>query len=312
MSNSDNLLQQYTIGWIGAGRMGYPMAKRLLEAGCDVSIYNRTRSKAEPLEELGGKVVDTPNELGDRDIVFTMVSTSDDLVSVTFGENGLLTGDTTPKLLVECSSVSEGASAQVRSRAIELGVDMLASPVSGNGKVVKAGKLTIVSSGPRAAFDIAEPYLNAIGRGVTYVGEGELARMVKICHNLLLGVYTQCLAEITVLAEKGGVSRYAFLDFINNSVMGSMFSRYKTPTFVNLDMTPTFTPELLRKDLDLGLKAGEELGVPLPVTQLTRDLVQSTITAGHSGRDFAVLLEEQAKASGLELKPENVEVSDGL
>ena len=312
MSNSDRLLQQYTIGWIGAGRMGYPMAKRLLEAGCDVSIYNRTRSKAEPLEELGGKVVDNPSELGDRDIVFTMVSTSDDLVAVTFGTNGLLTGDATPKLLVECSSVSEGASAQVRSQAAELGVDMLDSPVCGNGKVVKSGKLTIVSSGPRSAFDIAEPYLNAIGRGVTYVGEGELARMVKICHNLLLGVYTQSLAEITVLAEKGGVSRNAFLDFINNSVMGAMFSRYKTPTFVNLDMTPTFTPELLRKDLDLGLKAGEELGVPLPVTQLTRDMVQSTIDAGHSGRDFAVLLEEQAKASGLELKPENVEVSDGL
>lgn len=312
VANSESSMKQYTIGWIGAGRMGYPMAKRLLEAGCDVSIYNRTRSKAEPLAESGGKIVDKPSELGDRDIVFTMVSASDDLIAVTFGDDGLFTGDSMPKLLVECSSVSEEASGQVRSQAAELGVDMLASPVSGNGKVVKAGKLTIVSSGPRAAFDIAEPYLKAIGRGATYVGEGELARMVKICHNLLLGVYTQCLAEITVLAEKGGVSRHDFLDFINDSVMGAMFSRYKTPTFVNLDMTPTFTPELLRKDLDLGLKAGEQLGVTLPVTQLTRDMVQKTIDAGHSGRDFAVLLEEQAKASGLELKPENVEVSDGL
>ena len=305
-------MKQYTIGWIGAGRMGYSMAKRLLDAGCDVSIYNRTRSKAEPLMEYGGKVVDTPRELADRDIVFTMVSASNDLVSVVFGENGLLTGEHTPKLLIECSSVSEEASAQVRSRAADMGVDMLASPVSGNAKVVKAGKLTIVTSGPRQAFDRAEPYLEAIGRGVTYVGEGELARMVKICHNLLLGVYTQSLAEITVLAEKGGVSRHDFLDFINNSVMGAMFSRYKTPAFVNLDMTPTFTPELLRKDLDLGLTAGGQLGVPLPVTQLTRDLVQRTLDAGHGGRDFAVLLEEQAKASGLKLAPEDVQVGDGL
>ena len=234
MANSESYMKQYTIGWIGVGRMGYPMAKRLLDAGCDVSIYNRTRSKAEPLAEFGGKIVDTPRELGDRDIVFTMVATSDDLLSVSFGENGLFTGESTPKLLVECSSVSEEASAQVRSQAAELGADMLASPVSGNGKVVKAGKLTIVSSGPQAAFEMAEPYLNAIGRGATYVGEGELARMVKICHNLLLGVYTQCLAEITVLAEKGGVSRHDFLDFINNSVMGAMFSRYKTPSFVKL------------------------------------------------------------------------------
>ncbi len=305
-------MKQYTLGWIGAGRMGYPMARRLLDAGSDVTVYNRTRSKAEPLTESGGKIVDTPKDLADRDIVFTMVSTSDDLISVTFGDNGLLTGADRPKLLIECSSISEEASAVVRSRAAAIGVQMLASPVSGNGKVVKAGKLTIVTSGPRSAFDMAEPYLDALGRGVTYVGEGELSRMVKICHNLLLGVYTQCLAEITVLAEKGGVSRHNFLDFINNSVMGAMFSRYKTPAFVSLDMTPTFTPELLRKDLDLGLKVGEQLGVPLPLTQVTRDLVQRTLDAGHGGRDFAVLLEEQAKASGLTLTPEDVRISDGL
>lgn len=189
---------------------------------------------------------------------------------------------------------------------------MIAAPVSGNAKVVKAGKLSIVASGSRDAFEIAQPYLNALGRGVTYVGEGERARMVKICHNLYLGIVTQALAEITVLAEKGGVSRHDFLEFINQSVMGSVFSRYKMPSFVNLDMTPTFTPVLLRKDLDLGLKAAEELGVPLPLTALTRKYVQKTVDAGHEERDFAVLLLEQAKASGLAIKPENVPVNDGL
>ena len=305
-------LKDHTVGWIGVGRMGFPMAKRLLDAGCDVSIYNRTRSKAEPLEAAGGKIVDSPKDLADRDIIFTMVSTSDDLLAVTFGENGVFTGETKPKLLIDCSSISEIASADIRARAAEIGIDMLASPVSGNGKVVKAGKLTIVTSGPRAAFEMAEPFLNQVGRGVTYVGEGELARMVKICHNLLLGVVTQCLAEITVLAEKGGVARHDTLEFINNSVMGSMFSRYKTPSFVNLDLTPTFTPILLRKDLDLGLKAGENLGVELPVTSTTRDMVQRAIDAGYTDVDFSVLLQEQAKASALDLKPENVEVDSGL
>jgi len=305
-------LKDHTVGWIGVGRMGFPMAKRLLDAGCDVSIYNRTRSKAEPLEAAGGKIVDSPKDLADRDIIFTMVSTSDDLLAVTFGENGVLTGETKPKLLIDCSSISEIASADIRARAAEIGIEMLASPVSGNGKVVKAGKLTIVTSGPRAAFEMAEPFLNQVGRGVTYVGEGELARMVKICHNLLLGVVTQCLAEITVLAEKGGVARHDTLEFINNSVMGSMFSRYKTPSFVNLDLTPTFTPILLRKDLDLGLKAGENLGVDLPVTSATRDMVQRAIDAGFTDVDFSVLLQEQAKASGLDIQPENVDVDSGL
>jgi 3-hydroxyisobutyrate dehydrogenase len=304
---------KHTLGWIGAGgRMGFAMAKRLLAAGHDVTVYNRTRSKVEPLAELGAKIVDVPSEMRGLDIVFTTVSASDDLISVCLGPDGVLGHEQSPKLLVDCSSVSEEASAKVRAAAEELGTAMLAAPVSGNAKVVASGTLTIVASGPREAFDLAKPYLEALGAGVTYVGEGELARMVKICHNLLLGVVAQSLAEITVLAEKGGVPRSAFLEFINNSVMGSRFSRYKTPAFVNLDWTPTFTPVLLRKDLDLGLKAAKELGVTLPVTQITRDLVDRAVTAGHTDCDFAILLDVQAKAAGLTLKPENIAVDDGL
>ncbi|MGH6609073.1 MAG: NAD-binding protein, partial [Burkholderiaceae bacterium] len=113
-------------------------------------------------------------------------------------------------------------------------------------------------------------------------------------------------------AQKSGVSRHDFLEFMNRSILGSVFSRYKMPAFVNLDMTPTFTPILLRKDLDLGLEAGQELGVPLPLTALTREYVQRTVDAGHEERDFAVLLIEQARAAGLALQPENVAVDDGL
>ena len=147
---------------------------------------------------------------------------------------------------------------------------------------------------------------------MTYVGEGELARMIKICHNVLLGVYTQCLAEILVLAEKGGVARADTMDFINGSVMGSMFSQYKTPSLVNLDLTPTFTPILLRKDLDLGLKAGENLGVELPVTQVTRDMVQRSVDAGHTDCDFSVMLHVQAEVSGMNLESEDADVGTGL
>jgi 3-hydroxyisobutyrate dehydrogenase len=306
-------MAKHTLGWIGAGgRMGFAMAKRLLAAGHEVTVYNRTRSKVEPLAEFGAKIADSVRELRGLDIVFTTVSASDDLLAVCLGPDGVVSPDGSPKLLIDCSSVSEEASAHVRDAAAKLGTEMLAAPVSGNAKVVAAGKLTIVASGPRKSFDSAKPYLEALGVGVTYVGEGELARMVKICHNLLLGAVAQSLAEITVLAEKGGVPRSAFLEFINNSVIGSQFSRYKTPAFVNLDWTPTFTPVLLRKDLDLGLKAAKELGVTLPVTQLTRDLVNKAVEAGHTDCDFAILLDQQAKAAGMTLKPENVAVDDGL
>ena len=310
--NNESNSGVHKLGWIGTGRMGFVMAKRLLDEGHDVSVYNRTRSKAEPLEAYGARIVDTAAELGKRDIVFTMVSGPDDLVSVVCGDNGVLSGAAAPKLLIDSSSVSEEASLRVREALRERNCGMLSAPVSGNAKVIKAGRLTIVASGQESDFAMAKQYLEAIGESVTYVGGGELARMVKICHNVLLGVVTQSLAEITVLAEKGGVPRHALLDFINNSVMGSMFTRYKSPAFVNLDWTPTFTAPLLRKDMDLGLSAGEKLGVPLPVARATRELVQQAIDAGYTDCDFGILLELQAEASGMHLQSENAEVDDGL
>jgi len=308
----DQTLRRYRLGWIGTGRMGYAMAARLLHAGCQVVVYNRTRAKAEPLAALGASIVDSAAALAGCDIVFTSVSTSDDLISVITGPRGLLTGPQTPKLLVDTSSVSEEASAKMRAAAAKRGTQMLAAPVSGNAKVVETGKLTLVVSGPADAYKMALPFLDKLGAGVTYVGEGELARIVKICHNLLLGVITQCLAEITVLAQKAGVPRSALLDFINHSVMGSQFTTYKAPAFVNLDFKPTFTAPLLRKDLDLGLAAGKKLGVPLPLVQLTCDLVQQVIDQGETERDFAVLLLRAAKSAGIELQPENKVVDDGL
>jgi 3-hydroxyisobutyrate dehydrogenase len=305
-------LDAHTVGWIGTGRMGFPMAGRLAKAGGKVSAYNRTRAKAEPLKEYGASIVDSPADLADRDIVFTMVSASDDLLEVTLGAKGVLSRNKVPNILIDCSTVSQEASAQLRTEATKRGVQFLAAPVSGNGKVVKAGLLSLVVSGPEAAFNTARPYLEALGTGASYVGEGDSARLMKICHNVLLGITIQSLVEITVLAEKAGVKRHAFLEFINKSVMGSMFTRYKTPSLVNLDFTPTFTPPLLRKDMDLGLAAARKLGVPMPVTATAREIIQSLIGQGHIDDDFATLLLLQAKNSGIDVTPDNVKVSDGL
>ena len=144
------------------------------------------------------------------------------------------------------------------------------------------------------------------------MGADELARIVKLCHNLLLGTVAQSLAEITVLAEKSGVSREAFLACINHSVMGSLFTRYKTPAYVNLDFTPTFTATLLRKDFDLGLAAAREREVPMPVAALVHQIVQGLVGRGHGEQDFAALLLLEAQSAGLDLVSEDAEVSDGL
>jgi 3-hydroxyisobutyrate dehydrogenase-like beta-hydroxyacid dehydrogenase len=292
--------------------MGASLAARLLDAGCDLAVYNRTRAKAEALAEQGATVVDAPAELADRDIVFTMVAGPADFKEVVCGSEGLLSADGAPAIVVDGTTVSPEASAEVREQARARGTELLAAPVSGNPKVVKAGRLTIVVSGPRDAYDTVRPYLDVLAAGVTYVGEGERARLVKICHNVMLGVVAQSLAEITVLAEKGGISRADFLAFLNDSVMGSMFTRYKTPALVNLDFAPTFTPELLLKDFDLGFQAARGSGVPMPVAAAAAELVRGMLGSGYDDVDFAALLEVEARNSGLELEPEGVEVSDGL
>jgi len=313
MNQHMDAVETTSLGWVGVGRMGRALVTRLLEAGHDVAIYNRTRSKALDLEDAGATIVDSPADLASRDIVFTMVAGSADVEEVILGPHGLLSReDEHPALIVDSTTISPSVAEAIREQAMRRGTEMLAAPVSGNPKVAAAGRLTIVTSGPPQAWERARPYLELLCRSVTYCGEGERARLVKICHNLMLGVVAQCLAEITVLAEKGGVSRADFLRFLNDSVMGSTFTRYKSPALVNLDFVPTFTPELLLKDFHLGAEAAREHGVAMPLAAATEQIVQSLEGLKGNDVDFAALLELAAEASRLDLIPEDVEVDDGL
>ena len=302
-----------TIVWIGLGRMGEAMVKRLLKAGHPVSVWNRTAAKAEPLVEYGATIAASKQALSGCDVVFTMVSTTDDLKEVLFGAGGLVIGSAKPKVVVDSSSISQEGSAEIRAQLEALGVAYLCTPVSGNAKVAKAGKLLTVSSGPKALYNQVEPFLQAMARKVMWVGEGELARIWKIAHNTMFGVVIQNLCEITVLAEKAGIPRHVFLESINDSVLGSMYTRYKTPMLTNLTFDQvTFTPKLLLKDMDLGMAAAKSYGVTMPAAAATRESVSRMVGRGHNNIDFAVLLVETAKDAGLELKSENVKISDGL
>jgi 3-hydroxyisobutyrate dehydrogenase len=243
-----------------------------------------------------------------------MMSTTADLVEVLFAaDSGLVTGGQLPRLIIDSSSISADGSREIRQRLSALGVDYLSAPVSGNAKVCKAGKLAIVASGPRTLYDEAEPWLTAMSRSTRWVGEGELARIWKTAHNTFLGVVIQNLCEITVLAEKAGIPRHLFLASINESVLGSMFTRYKSPALVNLTFDQvTFTPGLLLKDMDLGLSAARALGVPMPCAAAARESIATLTGRGHAEVDFAVLLLELARNSGFEPAPDGVPVEDGL
>jgi 3-hydroxyisobutyrate dehydrogenase-like beta-hydroxyacid dehydrogenase len=303
---------QSQVGWLGTGRMGSMLVRRLLLAGLDVSVYNRTKAKAEPLAADGAKVVDEAADLAHARVVFVMVGTSQDLIDALLGPAGLLAGEQAPAVVIDLSTVSVEASAQARAGLAARGTEFLAAPVMGNPRVAAAGRLTFAVSGEPAAAAEARPYLDILGAGASYVGPGEIARTVKLCHNLFLGTVIQSLAEVTMLAQKAGVSRQAFLACINDSVMGSTFTRYKSPALVNLDFHATFTSVLLRKDFDLGLAAAREHEVPMPVASLVHQIVQSLVGHGYGEQDFATVIELQAQSAGVELTSEHAEVPDGL
>jgi len=290
-----------SLGWLGTGRMGAAMAHRLVGANHDVTVWNRTKDKTDDLVAAGARVADALVQLATCDVVFVMVATPADLEEVVTGAAGLLSGPNAPGLIVSCSSVDVATSAKVRGVASERGVAFLAAPVSGNPHVVAAGGSSFVVSGPQAAFDDVAPLLETIARSAVWVGEGEEALLVKICHNLYLGLIVQSLSEVTVLAEKSGVARHVFLDFLNSTGLATDWVRRRTPDLLALDWTPTFTTELLRKDFELGMGVARSAEVPMPLAAGVLQLLQSAIGHGYRDSDFLSLFALQGASSGLEL-----------
>ena len=293
-----------TIGWLGTGRMGEIMAGRLIDAGHALAIWNRTASKAEGLVDRGATIVSSIQDLSECEIVFVIVSTPSVLLKVMLGDDGLLTGPNQPSIVVDCSTVDAGTSAEVRRRAEELGVASLAAPISGNPRQVAAGEAVFAVSGAREAFDRVSAHLHAIAREAIWVGHEEESRLVKLCHNLYLGVMVQALSEVTTLAEKSGISRAAFLEYLGSTVLGSYWVRERTPDMLSLDWTPTFTMELLRKDFDLGLATARQAEVPMILSATVIQLIQSAIGLGYRDRDFLSLFEIEARSAGMDIQPE--------
>ena len=290
-----------TLGWLGTGRMGAALAARLIDAGERVTVWNRTGAKTEPLVARGARAVDRITDLSSADIVFVTVSGSRDLEEVVAG---LLSGESRPAVIVDCSTVSAPASAQVRAAADAAGVGFLAAPVSGNPHMVAEGRACIVASGPAEVFRRVRPYLDTMAKVAVYAGEAEQSRLVKLCHNLYLGMMVQALVEVTSLAEKGGTDRAAFLEFLNGTVLASDWVRKRSGDLIARDWTPTFTTELLRKDFDLGLEAARSLEVPMPVAATVHQLIQSAIGIGLREEDFLSLYDQQARGAGLVFESE--------
>jgi len=295
------------IGWLGIGNMGLAMARLLADAGAQLSVYNRTPEKAEPLRAHGAQVARTLQDMAGCDIVVTMLATGDVVEELLLGNTGLLSQPSAkkPQVVIDCSSISVETSSSIRERLESMGVAFIAAPVSGNPEVVASGNSTFVCSGPAPAVEHVRPLFLSMGKAASYVGEGELARVAKICHNVWLGGVSQALAEVLVLGQKAGLTREAFLNFLNQSAMGSAFTKGRTPSWVAMDGAPGFSPWLMRKDMDLGLDLAKSLEMPMPLSNAARDFLQALINSADAEADFTQgLMQQQARASGLEMKPE--------
>ena len=210
------------VGWIGAGRMGVPMAQRLLAAGFPVKAWNRTPGKLAALEQSGAKVAETLRDLADTDVVFSMLEDDQALESVASKLDLLSASNGRSIIWVDCSTVSVDVAVRTAAAAEERGISFLAAVVSGNPSVAAEGGLLFAASGSREAYEAVLPLLLTIGRGSHFVGADAQAKTVKLSTNLVLGILTQAIAEALVLAERGGVTRADFMTFLNNSALGSM------------------------------------------------------------------------------------------
>lgn len=275
------------MGLIGLGNMGSALADRLLVAGYQLVVHNRSHAKAQALAERGATVAETVAELAAGvDIVFTSLSDDDGLESVAAAITEAARPGTT---LVDTSTVSPEASARVASLTEQASMGYLRAPVSGNPAVARAGNVVFIVSGPSAALERAEPVLHAIGRTVHVVGDAEQARVVKLAINLMIAGLAQLMAEALVLGESAGVSRAALLETMGDSAVGAPFVKYKTEPLLHDDYSATFTTNLMEKDLDLVLDAAGAAGVRLPLADELKALVRATIEAGYGDDDFMAL-----------------------
>jgi 3-hydroxyisobutyrate dehydrogenase-like beta-hydroxyacid dehydrogenase len=288
------------LGFVGLGVMGSRMVKRLLEAGYRVNGYNRTRSKAQWLLELGMEWGETPRAVAQSsEVVFSMVADTAALQAITSGADGIVAGLGSGKMYIDMSTVSPAASHEIARQVAATGAQMLDAPVSGSVITLEEGKLSFMVGGDRRAFDQARSILEAIGPKVTYVGGNGLAVSMKIATNLSLAVQMLAFSEGVLLAEKSGITRETAVEVLLNSVIASPMVKYRGPFVLNMPEEAWFDVNMMQKDLLLALEMGLQLDVPLPTTSITNQMLTSARAAGLAKKDFAILFEVLAKMAGV-------------
>jgi 3-hydroxyisobutyrate dehydrogenase-like beta-hydroxyacid dehydrogenase len=287
------------IGFVGLGVMGGRMVERLLRAGHDVIGHNRTRSKAQGLLAHGMRWAASPRAVAEEaDVVFSMVTGNDALRAITGGDEGVLEGLRAGSVFVDMSTVAPALTRELAERVARRGAAMLDAPVSGSVDTLERGELTFMVAGEEPAFERVRPLMLDIGRKATFVGGHGKAVAMKIATNLNLAVQMLAFSESVLLAERSGIARETAMEVLLNSVVASPMICYRGPFVSDPPEEAWFDVTMMQKDMNLALELGQEVGVMLPTTATTNELLTAARGLGLGEQDFAVVFEVLARLSG--------------
>jgi 3-hydroxyisobutyrate dehydrogenase-like beta-hydroxyacid dehydrogenase len=289
------------VGYVGLGVMGSAIVRRLLAAEHDVTVWNRTRDKAEPMLAAGARWADSPREVAEQsEVVFTMVTNTAAVRAVTEGPDGVIAGLASGKVYIDMSTASPANTRDLAARVAEAGAQMLDAPVSGTSITVDQGRASVMVGGDAETFERVKPILDAIGPKVFHLGPSGSAVTIKIGINLSLAVQMLAFSEGVLLAEKSGIPRERAVEVMLASVIASPMVAYRGPLVLGHPDEVWFDCHMMQKDLNLALELGRELEVPLPTTAVTNELLTAANGMGIGDRDFAALFDVLAAMSGVE------------
>ncbi len=299
-------IKQFQIGWIGLGKMGKPMAANLQEAGHKISVYNRSKDKADSLSKKGAKVYDTPKDLAQNsNTIFSMISDDSTILDIALGKEGVLENAPPNSMFVDMSTISPAASKKVSDYADKKSIKYLRAPVNGSVKQAEEASLVILASGKQDVYLNLYPLFEILGNKLFYVGDGEQARFLKLCINSMVGITSSMMGEALAFGEAGNLDWDTMLDIISSSAIGSPLVNFKKEVLKKRDFKPTFTARQMAKDFDLILDTAKDNNLPMPLTSTVRQQWNGMIGTGRGDLDYFAYLEYLESLSGITHTKEN-------
>ncbi|MFZ5945439.1 MAG: NAD(P)-dependent oxidoreductase [Bacillota bacterium] len=291
------------IGFIGLGIMGLPMAGHLLKAGYEVTVYNRTMVKAQPLIEKGAKLAESPVEVAQKsETVIIMVKADAEVEEAIFGQNGIVKGAKPGFVIINSSTISPNTSIRLAAEAAKAGIDILDAPVTGSGVQAIEAKLTFMVGGKKELFERCLPLFTVMGKQAFYMGESGKGSYTKLGNNVMLAINLLAVSEALTLIYKAGIDPEVFLQVVGGGGARSGMAETKIPKIVKRDYKPAFSTAMLVKDLGLASDLAKELQVPAPVMSIVKEILQIAITKGLSDEDVCSVIKCYEEWAGIEIK----------